>query len=61
MEFLRFNQSFTNSNYFFSMSILFDAKTQNILQRTIEISKSYRHEYVTPEHLLLSLLEFPPF
>ena len=43
------------------MSILFDAKTQNILQRTIEISKSYRHEYVTPEHLLLSLLEFPPF
>ena len=43
------------------MSILFDAQTQQVLQKTIDISKSYSHEYVTPEHLLLSLLDFQPF
>ncbi len=43
------------------MNILFDAETQRILQRSIEISKSYNHEYVTPEHLLLGLLENPTF
>ena len=43
------------------MSILFDANTQETLQKTIDISKSYSHEYVTPEHLLLSLIDFSPF
>ena len=43
------------------MSILFDANTQETLQKTIDISKSYSHEYVTPEHLLLSLVDFSPF
>lgn len=43
------------------MNIIFDKRTQEILQRAIELSKMYRHEYVTPEHLLFILTGYEPF
>jgi len=34
---------------------------ENIIERAIEAAKGRQHEYVTVEHLLLSLISHPPF
>ena len=34
---------------------------ENIIERAVGITKEYRHQYVTVEHLLLALITHPPF
>lgn len=41
------------------MNIQLDAQAQQVLQKAINNSKSYNHEYVTPEHLLLGMIDNP--
>jgi len=34
---------------------------ENIIERAVHITKEYKHQYVTVEHLLLALITHPPF
>lgn len=42
------------------MKILLDSQLQKILDRAWTDAKTRRHEFLTPEHLLLSLIDFSP-